>query len=97
MQRPPHVVVPAGQAQVPAVHEAPPWQTFPHAPQLLLLVESTTHAPLQLVSPGSHVQTPRAQYEPPKQTVPHAPQFELSRPRFVQVPLHSFVPVGQLL
>jgi hypothetical protein len=97
MQRPPQLVVPVGHVQAPLVHDAPPAQTLPHAPQLLLFVESTTHAPPQLVSPGSHVHTPLAQYEPPKHTVPHAPQLELSSARFVHVPLHSLVPVGQLL
>jgi hypothetical protein len=45
-QAPLHTAWPAGQLHLPATHEAPVAQVFPHAPQLFVSVPVFTHLPL---------------------------------------------------
>ena len=92
-QTPLQRVDPAGQAQRPAVHWAPPEHTVPQAPQWLALVCVLTHAPPQLVSPPAQLQVPPEQNDPPKHPTLHAPQLRGSIWVFVHVPLHCTVPV----
>jgi hypothetical protein len=51
--------LPAAQPlHAPATHMVPPVHARPHVPQLVALVDVSTHAPLQLVVPGAHPQLP---------------------------------------
>jgi hypothetical protein len=85
--RPPsaHCVRPAGQLQVPSVHDAPSGQRVPHEPQLAALVSVSTHAdtimPPRPPKPKVHIVSPPspqpAAHIPPEHVVPiphRAPQ-----------------------
>jgi hypothetical protein len=74
--------------------ELAPWQ-FPLAPQCVLSVVGSMHAPSHDSSPGgqfaSHV--PASQLVPLLHVLSHAPQFSLSLCSFVHVPLQTSRPV----
>jgi hypothetical protein len=83
----PHLVgVDAEQARPhePAEHVAKPVpdvgpaHALPHAPQLLGLPVTSTHAPLQAVWPAGHVQAPDKHEAPLAHTFPHMPQLLVS-------------------
>jgi len=83
---------------------SPAGQAFPHPPQLAASFDVSVHsAPAsepQSVSPARQVveQWPvPSQTCPEGQALPHAPQLFGSPLVFVQVPLHGFSPVGQLM
>jgi hypothetical protein len=62
---------------VPTEHTWPAAQAAPHAPQLVSLVCSFTHAPPQFVSPGWQVaaQVPTEHTWLTRHVVPQAPQL----------------------
>ena len=60
-QRPAHAVCPPGQAQRPAVQEAPVEQAVPQAPQLRRSVMRLVHAAPQTDWPVGHWQVPATQ------------------------------------
>ena len=70
-----------GVEHMPAMHESPGLQAFPHAPQLRGSVEVSVHPPAQGVCvPGQLLVThvPATHAEPIAHTRPHAPQLLLS-------------------
>ncbi len=69
----------------PKQNGAPPGQVLPQAPQLSLLLDSSTHWPPQFVSPGRHAQVPETHASAAGQLVAQVPQCLGSRERSRQV------------
>lgn len=83
------------QTHTPLVQAEPGGQTWPHAPQLVLLLLRLTHVPLQLVKPDRQpLQVPLLQATPGGHWFPHVPQLWGLVFRLTQVPLQLVVPVG---
>lgn len=91
-----HIVWPAGQAQAPFTHCAPPLHVVPQAPQLALSVCRFTQAFMQFVSGGPtvvahvcvHLPFKQVGVAPPHAT-PQAPQLAGLVLRLVQTPLQD--------
>ncbi len=82
--------------QAPERHDCPAAQAFPHAPQFLVSLERTTHAPPQKVRPAAHPQLPPEQNRGDGHGEPHTPQFDGSTARFTHVPPQKVSPAGQV-
>lgn len=78
----------------PFVHWLPPEQTWPHVPQLPLLVLVSLQTPPHSSSPAPHTHVPPLHAVPPMQTLPQPPQLRLSQHFDTQPPLHSGFPGG---
>ena len=67
------LTVNGGKLQVPAVHDSPSSQAFPHVPQFAVFVFVFTQTPEQQVSPAA-------------QAFPHVPQLDSSVCTALQTP-----------
>ncbi len=98
-QIPEHIVCPAGHAQTPAWHVAPPMHERPHTPQFAAVLSGVSQPSLamllQFANPGVHSPTPHvpakqaaAPFGGVGQTLPHVPQLRASVMVFVQAMPH---------
>ena len=67
---------------------------LPHAPQLLVSVNSLTHTPLHNVSPKGHTHNP-SRHAPPVHVLPHPPQLLVSVSVLTHEPLQAVCPKEQ--
>ena len=90
-----------GFAHTPATHACPVPQTLPHAPQLVMSVETFTHVPLQLTVEGGQLlpatHKPATHDCPVAHIFPHVPQLVMSVDTFTHVPLQLTPGGAQLL
>lgn len=103
-QRPPQSIslpVHIGAVHAPMVQVCPAGHALPHVPQLLVLVEVSTHVPPQSIWPAGHItamrHAPIAHAWPIGQVVPHAPQFAGSVWVLTHVPLQLVWPDGHII
>src|SRR4051812_14665867 len=92
-QAPPHMACPAPQTHVPPLQLAPDGQTFPQAPQLVVVVMST-QAPPHMACPAPQTHVPPLQLAPDGQTFPQAPQLAASEAVSTQVAPQAVSPDG---
>ncbi len=99
-QRPLQNEEPAGQAQVPLVHDVPMGQMKPHTPQFALSVLVLVQVPLQLICPtGQTLVHMRFTHEAPgAQVTPQPPQLRGSLSKFTHEPSgHWLSGIGQMV
>jgi hypothetical protein len=82
--------------QVPAVHDSPSKHTFPHMPQLAVLVIVFTQAPPHSTSGAAQPHEPEVHAVPPMQAFPQKPQLVGSDASMEQAPLQFSSPAAQL-
>jgi hypothetical protein len=89
---------PDGHAHVPSLQDPPAGHVVPQAPQLSMLVVSSTHVPLHIVSPVAQpvVQALFTHSSPMVQRLPQPPQLRGSLVGSMHVPPHIVVPVLQV-
>jgi len=80
----PHVIGPEGHTHTRPLQNPLP-HAWPQAPQLLLLVLRSTHAPLHTTCEAGQLQAPPLHVAPVAHADPHAPQLAGSVCLFVQI------------
>jgi hypothetical protein len=75
------VPLPVVEVQVPLTHVWPSVQRLPHEPQLLVLLVTSVHTPLQSIRGEVHdaQHMPSTQLPPSVQRLPHEPQLLMSK------------------
>ena len=90
-----HCKRPTGHTQSPLLHDVPPGQVLPHAPQLCGFDDTSTQLrPHCTLAPQSAAQVPRRQTWFCPQATPQPPQFAGSLSSATHAPAHAVVPVG---
>src|SRR5207245_1397048 len=92
----PHSVRPGVQLHTPPLHEVPPTQAFPHAPQSRLSQQVATQPPLHATSPAGQDfwQVPPAHTSAGGQADLHFPQWSALDCKSTHEPEQATVPPG---